>query len=90
MAFPDFTKDSHEVLDYRVDWSEWLDADTISTSTWHVPDGITQDAENETTTTATIWLSGGTTGENYNVTNHITTAGGRTGERTITIKVRDR
>jgi hypothetical protein len=93
MAYPSFDKDPHEVLDYQIDWSEWLDGDTpdtIDTSTWHVPDGITMDTDANTTTTATIWLSGGTAGEVYTVTNHITTAGGRTGERSINIKVKER
>jgi len=38
----------------------------------------------------TVWLSGGTAGINYKVACLITTAAGRTDERTIWIKVVDR
>lgn len=90
MAYQEYVKDPSAVLDYQIDWETWLDGDTISTSTWTVPSGITQDSETETTTTATIWLSGGTAQTNYNVVNKIVTAAGRTDERTIRIMVRER
>lgn len=85
-----FTKDPSAVLDYQVDWSTWLDGDTITTSAWVVPAGITETTSTNTATTATIWLSGGTAGERYRVTNRIVTAGGRTDDRTITIRVEDK
>lgn len=92
MSYPAMTvlKDPAAVLDYGIDWSAWLNGDTISTSTWTVPSGITQASESETTTTATIWLSGGTAGTDYLVTNKIVTHGGRTDERTIKISVTNR
>jgi hypothetical protein len=74
----ELTKDPDAVLDYQVDWSAWLGVDTISTSTWVVPTGITKNSDTKTTTTATIWLRGGTAGTLYLVTNRIVTAGGRT------------
>lgn len=84
----EFTKDPDAVLDYTVDWATWLGTDTISTSTWPVvPAGITKDSDTNSTTIATIWLSGGTIGETYQLTNRIVTAGGRTDDRTITINV---
>lgn len=82
-----FIKDSAAVLDYQIDWSEWLDGDTISTSEWTVPSGITEDSDANTTTTATVWLSGGTVGQEYRIVNRVVTAGGRTDERYIRIKV---
>lgn len=90
MAFPSFTKDPDAVLDYKVDWSDWLDTDTIVTSDWTVPTGLTLELETNTTTIATVWLSGGAVATSYNVTNEITTADGRTDDRTITIKVKER
>jgi hypothetical protein len=50
-------KDPQAVLDYGFDWSKWLGTDTISTSTWTVPVGITKDSDTHDTTTTTIWLS---------------------------------
>ena len=87
-----FGKDPNAVLDYVIDWGdEWLEAgDEISTSTWTVPTGITKDSDTKTTTTTTIWLSGGTDGVSYDIVNRIVTTGGRTDDRTITIKVRER
>lgn len=84
------TKDPSAVLDYQFDWSAWLGTDTIATSAWTAPTGITVNSESETTTTATVWLSGGTDGANYAVVNEITTAGGRTDQRTLTIKCRNK
>jgi len=86
----EFTKDPNAVLDYTWDWSDWLDADTISSSSTTVETGLTEDSESHTTTTVTVWLSGGTPGEDYEVTNRIVTAGGRTEDRTIVILVRER
>lgn len=86
-----FKKDPGAVLDYVVDWSAWLpDGDTIDTSTFTVEDGITKASEAASDTTATVWLSGGEANQSYAVVNRITTLGGRTDERTITILVRER
>lgn len=85
-----FLKDANAVLDYRIDWSAWLGVDTIASTTWTVPTGITQDSATNTTTTATIWLSGGTAGTAYTLTNRIVTAAGRTQDQSITILVIDR
>lgn len=85
-----FIKDPDEVLDYVRDWSADLGADTIATSVWTVPDGLTKDSDTNTTTTATIWLSGGTLGANYEVLNRITTAGGRTFDKTLRFRIRSK
>lgn len=85
-----FTKDPSAVLDYQIDWSTWLGTDTITTSTWTVPTGITQASAMNTTTTATVWVSGGKAGQRYTLVNRIVTAGGRTDERSIEIDVGER
>ena len=85
-----FVKDPDSVLDYKVDWSSWLGTDTISTSRWVVQSGITEDSDSNDTTSATSWLSGGTEGSTYTVTNRIDTAGGRTADRTFKVLVQTR
>jgi hypothetical protein len=90
MSIKRFTKDPDAKLDYAGDWSAWLGTDTIATSSWTIPDGITMDSETNTATSVLIWLSGGTAGALYDLTNHITTAGGREDDRTITISVEER
>jgi hypothetical protein len=84
-----FEKDPDAILDYQINWATWLSTDTIGTSAWTVPTGITKVSDTNTTTTATIWLSGGTADTDYRLVNRITTANGRTEERSIWIKVRN-
>lgn len=88
MAIASFVKDPAAKLDYEIDWSDWLIGDTIATSTWTVPAGITNVTSSNTAVTATIRLSGGTHGQNYEVLNHIVTASGQEDERSIVIEVR--
>lgn len=82
-----YPKDPNAKLDYVMDWSDWLGTDTIASSTWVTPAGLTATAPTNTTTTATVWLEAGTVGTQYLVTNRITTAGGRTNDRSILIQV---
>lgn len=86
-----FTKDPDDVLDYSVDWTRWLDGDTVATSTWlaSVPAGLTPSNDDEADGVTVVFLAGGTDGVDYKVANRITTAGGRTVEVTIQIRVRD-
>lgn len=85
-------KDPQERLDYTLDLTAplTLDADTIATASVAVPAGITKDLEDHTDLEVVVWLSGGTHGINYPVTFTATTAGGRTYERTIEVRVRNR
>jgi hypothetical protein len=82
-----FIKVNTEILDYTVDWALWLVTDTISTSTWAVTTGITVASSSNTTTTGTVFLTGGSSGITYTVTNTVVTAGGRTGVRSFYVNV---
>ena len=90
-------KDPDAVLDYNVDWTEWLvEGDTIASDTWVVPeipqggDGITLESHSHDATSATAWISGGVIGEEYDVTCRINTVQGRTDDRTFTLVVESR
>jgi len=85
-----FVKDPNAILDYSIPWTTWLSADTIATSSWTVPTGITATLTTNSTTTTTIWLSGGTVRTEYALVNRITTAGGRTQDQTIYITIQER
>jgi hypothetical protein len=85
-----FTKDPNAVLDYNIDWTRWLAGDQIATSEWIIPSGLTKVADSKTAASATVWLSGGSVGQSYTVTNRITTAAGRTEDRSFTIRVEER
>ena len=85
-----FIKDPDSILDYQFDWELWLNGDEIDTSVWVVPAGLTEDSKANTTTTTTVWLSAGVLGQRYEVTNRITTVGGRTEDRLFIVRIRER
>lgn len=86
-----FDKDPNATLDYTINWSSWLAAgETISTSTWTVPAGLTKVSDTKTTNTTTIWLSEGTLYERYQVVNRIVTSANRTEDRTLYLLVVNR
>jgi hypothetical protein len=75
-----------------------LQGETISTSDWTMT-GITEDSEDtgaitiagvdyDVNTVATVWLSGGTDGVDYDLLNEIITTDLRTLQKTITVMVR--
>jgi hypothetical protein len=93
-------KDPDEVTDFSVDWNRsaasaadgtgYLAAgETVTVSTWSVPTGLSKGTDSKTTTTTTVWLSGGTLGEDYDVVNHITTSQGRQADKTVRVKIRN-
>jgi hypothetical protein len=85
-----FYKDPNANLDYQIDWSSWLGSDTISSSAWTVQSGLTKGSDSKTDTTTTVWLSGGTAGQTYRVTNRVVTAGGRTDDRSFWVVVEEK
>lgn len=74
----------------------WLAAaESIITSTWAITDGpdaalVIDDDSQFTSKVGIVWLSGGTAGEDYVVTNTISTDQGRAENRSLLIQVRDR
>jgi len=89
-----FGKDPDATLDYTIDWSAWLaTGETIVISTWAIaPSGPTNTGESFSASAATIWLSGGTVGKKYRITNSITTSSvpPRVDNRSFQIAVEDR
>lgn len=92
MALPKL-KDPQATLDYRFDWSRWLQAgDIIVDHEVQVDAGLTKvsssvDPDGDG---VTFWVSGGTAGVSYGVVCHIETTGGRVDERTMDILVEER
>jgi len=93
MATTIFNKDPLASLDYSFSWVDWLSSgDSVATSEWVVPAGLTQVATGLAANVATIYLSGGTTGTTYIVKNKITTASATpvVDARSFKIRVTDR
>ena len=81
-------KDPAGVLDYTLDWSEYLPSgDTLSTCTVTI---LTLNSSSITTNTATAIISGGTAGNKYNVEYTITTSDSKTDSRNFRIFVQER
>lgn len=81
-------KSPNEVLDYSIDWSARLNGDTIASSAWAVPAGMTDTSPSNTATTTTIWLGGGTLDTKPAiVSNTVTTASGRVMAQSVAIMI---
>lgn len=86
---PDFELDPDSTDDFVFQLAPELDGDTISSVTFVLPDGLTAVSSSNTTTTATIFLSGAQCGFTYRVTCRYITAGGRTRDKTIRVVGRE-
>jgi hypothetical protein len=77
------------LLDYSLDFSAALETDeTLATVTWAVETGLTASLPTNTTTTATVWLSGGTLNTAYAVTCHVLTSAGRADDKGFYILIK--
>lgn len=86
-----FIHDPDATLDYSIDWSRWLaEGETVTASAWEVPSDLENENDDNAAGIATVWVSGGTAGTEYRLTNHITTSAGRTDDRSIALVVQDR
>jgi hypothetical protein len=78
-----------EILDYSVDWSGRLKGETIRLSVFEVPPGLVKLSETVEKRTTRLWLSGGTDGACYTISNRIRTDRGRSLEQSIDLTVVD-
>lgn len=87
------TKDPNSTLDYQLDWSSWLvDGESINDATVTVS-GATKISSSFTSTTTTVWVSGGTTGSTASILFHITTDSSphsRIDDRTLILHIAER
>ncbi len=89
-----YLKDPHGRIDYAIDWSGYLDGQTIAASEWAVdpdePGGIAVEQASFDLNRAAARLSGGVPGRAYAVANRVTLSDGSVDERSITLRVEDR
>lgn len=87
------TKQPADVLDYDIDFSQWLPADdaVLSVTTAVEPTGVlVVDYTQVLSPTVKVWVSGGTDGSTYKVTLTATTDGGRVKQEEFKVRVKDR
>lgn len=91
MILGSFVKQPADVLDYDVEYNEWLaTGDTIESAVAEIsPSGLTLDAVYTTETRIKVWLSGGTAGNAHKITVTATTADGRVKQDEFRIRVKD-
>ena len=98
-------KDKDELLDYSIDWSRFLDTDTISGVIWYIDaaDGTKTEVSatdivnglqfaqgTYTNTVVTIRLGLGTNNVRYRITCKITTSGGLQYERSVFLRIKEK
>lgn len=91
MLIAQVDKSLSSVLDYTIDWREWLgNRDAITSSTWawiSNPANLSITAERSSRSSATAWLSGGLIDQVSVLRNTVVTAQGRTETASIGVKV---
>jgi hypothetical protein len=87
MTYFILNKDSSENINIDVSWEDWLGSDIITASTWLIPNPLIGAGQSNTSTSATVWISGGVLGAFYTVANSVTTASGRSTKRTIVVRI---
>jgi len=80
-------KDPDEVISFGVDWSEYLGAETVTSSNWTVASGVTKVGQTLVGKQANVTISGGTLGTVNRITNRITTSTGETVDQSIDIEI---
>lgn len=82
-----YEKDPAENANIIVDWTTWLEGDTIASSSWTVPAPFLIGTDGHNVSTANVWIDGGELGEHYFLSNEVTTVTGRSGKRTVVVRI---
>lgn len=85
------TQDPSAVKRYYIDWASVVGENSIISSEWDVPDGITGDLADHDATKTSIRISGGVSGQVYRITNHISisSADGEEDEGTLVFRINE-
>lgn len=84
-----FEKYQDSLKDFTMNWGDlWLNGDTISTSDWTVPAGLSEVSDSFDNYKATVWVSGGVTGRTYVLFNHIVTTAGKIDKRPLYLRIK--
>jgi hypothetical protein len=84
-------KDPNARVPFLVNWTDWLDGDTIATASVILSSAeVVLDSQSHTTTAHTIWLTGGVAGKTYMVTSRVVTAANVQDDRSFRLICRQR
>jgi len=84
-----FEKTPDEAITVLFHWASRLNGETISTATYELPDGLTNEADSESGTIAQVRVAGGTDGLTYRVISKVTTNNSQDFEWVKRVKVVD-
>ena len=82
--------DPQAVLDYKFDWSRWLEPEEQITSATLAASGVTIGSHQVAVAAVTAWVSGGVVGTTARITCHIVTSQGREDDRTMRLLITNR
>jgi hypothetical protein len=89
-----YLKDPQARIDHAIDWSAYLDGQSVVASQWSVSpeaaDGIAVEAHAFDPLRTSVRLGGGAVGRLYRVTNRVTLSDGQWDERSIRFRVEER
>jgi hypothetical protein len=89
-----YLKDPQARVDYSIDWTDYLDGQSVAASLWTVtpsePGGIAVEQASFDLSRSAARLSGGLLGRVYTVSNQVTLSDGSLDERSITLRVEQR
>lgn len=86
---PNYEKTPDEVILVSFTWAEKLDGETILTAAYELPDGLTNEDEDDTDSVQSILVSGGSATRTYRVECTVTTSAGRTLQQVKRVVVRE-
>lgn len=91
MNLGQFVKQPDDVLDYDVDYSQWLNTDdhVVSAQVEVEPSGLSVQSSHVFSSRVNIWLSGGTAGNSHKVTVTATTSVGRVRQDEFRVKIKE-
>ena len=82
-----YEKTPDESITILFHWASRLDGETISSATYELPDGLTNEADSESGTIAQVRVTGGTDGLTYRVISKVTSSGSNDYEWVKRVKV---
>ncbi|MBS3958306.1 MAG: hypothetical protein KGZ52_02745 [Xanthomonadaceae bacterium] len=83
---PQALKTPGSVVDFGVDWRQWLAlGETITSSTWACEPALSLTNPGEAEGVAVVWVGGGVEGTTYRLRNSIVTTAGRIDSREIVL-----